>query len=185
MEVLTGLTPDSSPQRALTLEPCEVEDGLRLALDAGCNQRYLPVVPVCTRSGGPSVPLDMLILRYSIASRGVFSPAVWFGLCWVVRSRRPSSCALSCIHCFVFISRDVAFRLRGRRHEFLVARLLCCRCFVLSPIPRICRLKRLAHLNNAFVGDTEHFLITRSAFTNECHPFASCRRAWMAPGGSH
>ena len=96
MEVLTGLTPDPSPQRAPTLEPCEmknslrlaldlrcgrasswdpktavfdhrcgrvsraptlepceVEDGLRLALEAGCNQRYLPVVPVCTRLGGP------------------------------------------------------------------------------------------------------------------------------------
>ena len=35
-----------------------------------------------------------------------------------------SSCSFSCIHCFACISRDVAFRLRGRRHEFFVARLL-------------------------------------------------------------
>ena len=76
-----------------------------------------------------------------------------------------SSCAFSCIHCFAFISRDVAFRLRGLRHEFLVARLLSCRCLDLSPSLRTCRLKYLKKLkNNAFVGYTEHFLFTRSTF---------------------
>ena len=112
--------------------------------------------------------INMQIFGNSIASGGVFSPAVWLRLSWMVRSRRPSSCAFSCIHCFVSIFRDVAFRLRGRRHEFLVARLLCCRCLVLSPTLRTCRLKWLGHLkklkNNAFVGYAEYVLITRSTF---------------------
>ena len=76
--------------------------------------------------------VNMQMLENSIARRGVFSPAVCLRLSWMVRSRSPSSCAFSCIHCFAFISRDVAFRLRCRRHEFLVARLLCCRCLDLS-----------------------------------------------------
>ena len=82
MEVLTELTPDSSLQMAPTLEPCEVEDGLRLALDAGCNQRYPPPCAGLYKTGRTSVPSNMLILRDSIvlkdsiASRGVISPTV-------------------------------------------------------------------------------------------------------------
>ena len=197
MEVLTGLTPDSSPQKAPTPEPCEVEDGLRLALDAGCNQRYTPDLEglhcesrghfahrgchcrLCDDgcdahrwSDGYDVwywsLVGYIMYMNSISSRGVFSPAVWLRLSWMVRSRRPSSCAFSCIHCFAFISRDVAFRLRGRFHEFLVARLLSCRCLDLSPSLRTCRLRWLGYWkklkNNAFIGYSEHFLFTRSTF---------------------
>ena len=98
MEVLTGFTPDSSPQRAPTLEPCEVEDGLSVlhsllgainGISPLSGSLFLVISPTVAAAVGFAKLVMMSGIGLSsgtlctcsfwrnvITSRGVLSPAV-------------------------------------------------------------------------------------------------------------